>query len=667
MLREDSVVPTTTAAAEAEAVATTAAAVATTTAAAATTNGFNDGVQQQQRGRRRRREGIGRATRGRGESLALESILRESSLSIPQFFDEIWQRSCGIFRYNDDCDYGKRQSAEKKGKYDDDGTHGAPTTTVASGSYSTDDVSVDPRAYLVERGWDVLVQVLERATRERQQQRQQQSDVVVPSSTGPEQEEESDEEQQRARYNAVAAATSPVLFKDRKVVSRFEVDRLYGQGGGSTNYFAAYLDGCSVVFNHADRVHGAVALLCDDLQRSFPFAYANAYLTPPMRQTAPPHADDRDVLVVQVVGRKRWTVYRSIPVPYPYADEQVGKDGYHVPEEVLNGPVLIDAVLNPGDVLYMPRGYVHEAQCCCNSTAAVDGDAALEPSFHITVALATHDWTLAGLMSKASQQIWSNVVDFRMALPREVGTELGSNAVISTENGNDDAMRDDGGGGGDDDDDGISNDFGESRKLVDAQLQSQIDRAIEMLRSQFTPQSVREAMSRKYELHKSRVSDLRKSIIERDVIVSATKRTDDGASARRKQPQNGVPPIAAAVGREASERVSLDTRIRLATDEEKAGVAARRTATEQQQPVGLHVFETNYAVIMSILQAFKSDASLKARVGDLLQLVQLQDKGEGGRLGGSIGDDNRHLCCMLTLLSFARQCVELGALAIAQD
>ena len=35
------------------------------------------------------------------------------------------------------------------------------------------------------------------------------------------------------------------------------------------------------------------------------------------------HADDRDVLVLQLAGRKEWRVYGPPPVPFPEPDEQV--------------------------------------------------------------------------------------------------------------------------------------------------------------------------------------------------------------------------------------------------------------------------------------------------------------------------------------------------------
>ncbi|MFG3280804.1 JmjC domain-containing protein [Streptomyces sp. NPDC048111] len=61
------------------------------------------------------------------------------------------------------------------------------------------------------------------------------------------------------------------------------------------------------------------------------------------------YRDEADVLVVQLVGRKRWTV----------ADAPAGRDGLPEPPPA-DGPAL-DTVLAPGDVLFVPRGAPHTA------------------------------------------------------------------------------------------------------------------------------------------------------------------------------------------------------------------------------------------------------------------------------------------------------------------
>ena len=166
----------------------------------------------------------------------------------------------------------------------------------------------------------------------------------------------------------------PMVSRNRQCLSLQELAPLYGN-----DLFAAYLDGCSIIMNHVDRLCPNTAALCEDLQKTFPFAYANAYLTPPASQAVAAHADDRDVFVIQVYGQKAWRVYEEIPIQYPYPHEQVGKNGMPVPPSVLEGPCSIDTVLRPGDVLYIPRGHVHQA-----TTYTQGDDEAIQPSFHIT-------------------------------------------------------------------------------------------------------------------------------------------------------------------------------------------------------------------------------------------------------------------------------------------
>ncbi|KAL3928146.1 MAG: hypothetical protein SGBAC_012775 [Bacillariaceae sp.] len=105
-----------------------------------------------------------------------------------------------------------------------------------------------------------------------------------------------------------------------------------------------------------------------------------------------------------MVGSKEWKVYERVPIPYPYPHEQVGKAGRDVHPTILNGPLCIEKTLQPGDVLYMPRGFVHEASSPSDDL-----------SFHVTIAIATHDWSLAGMISMETERILSQVVDYRQS------------------------------------------------------------------------------------------------------------------------------------------------------------------------------------------------------------------------------------------------------------
>jgi hypothetical protein len=97
---------------------------------------------------------------------------------------------------------------------------------------------------------------------------------------------------------------------------------------------AAYLDGSSLIVNHAERCSAGVHALCAALRHDVPHAFANMYLTPPHARAVDAHADDRDVLVLQLEGSKRWRVWPVPPVVRPTAHEQVGKAELPVPAAV---------------------------------------------------------------------------------------------------------------------------------------------------------------------------------------------------------------------------------------------------------------------------------------------------------------------------------------------
>jgi lysine-specific demethylase/histidyl-hydroxylase NO66 len=114
---------------------------------------------------------------------------------------------------------------------------------------------------------------------------------------------------------------------------------------------------CSVRVLHPQRYFDPLLQLVTSLERHFSTPVGcNAYWTPQGSQGFAPHYDDIDALVVQLEGRKRWRLYapRSTDELLP----RVSSPNFSARD---CGAPLAEVVLEPGDVLYMPRGLVHEA------------------------------------------------------------------------------------------------------------------------------------------------------------------------------------------------------------------------------------------------------------------------------------------------------------------
>ncbi|MBB5851321.1 cupin domain-containing protein [Amycolatopsis umgeniensis] len=89
-------------------------------------------------------------------------------------------------------------------------------------------------------------------------------------------------------------------------------------------------------------------------------AQVNAYITPPSSQGFSAHYDVHDVFVLQLAGRKHWKVHAPVhPDPLrgqPWSDHAVA-----VATRARDDAPIVDEVLEPGDVMYLPRGWLHSA------------------------------------------------------------------------------------------------------------------------------------------------------------------------------------------------------------------------------------------------------------------------------------------------------------------
>jgi hypothetical protein len=107
------------------------------------------------------------------------------------------------------------------------------------------------------------------------------------------------------------------------------------------------------------------------------------------------HWDDHDVFILQVTGRKRWSVYGQTR-PYPLVnDVEKAQKPEHEP--------LWEGTLEDGDLLYIPRGWWHVAVPLA------------EPTLHLTVGV--HNRTGLDLLRWLSERLRASET-FRRDLPR---------------------------------------------------------------------------------------------------------------------------------------------------------------------------------------------------------------------------------------------------------
>ena len=141
---------------------------------------------------------------------------------------------------------------------------------------------------------------------------------------------------------------------------------------------AAFADGASIVLQGLHRSWAPVGALARDLAHDLGHpVQVNAYVTPPQNRGFDDHYDVHDVFVVQVEGEKHWRV-RAPVLERPLRTEPWGDRREEVRAAAGQAPV-VDAVLAPGDCLYLPRGWLHSAE-------ALGGT-----SIHLTFGV--HVWT----------------------------------------------------------------------------------------------------------------------------------------------------------------------------------------------------------------------------------------------------------------------------------
>lgn len=142
----------------------------------------------------------------------------------------------------------------------------------------------------------------------------------------------------------------------------------------------AYQAGYTVALRGMEFRFESIAAIADGLASMFgqPSVGVNMYLTPPNSQGLARHYDDHCVFVCQLLGTKKWKVFTKSNSQLPRLYDPI--DSLHCPDssEAENSVAACKLFsLGEGDVLYIPRGFPHEAY-----TNSCDGPSGF--SLHLT-------------------------------------------------------------------------------------------------------------------------------------------------------------------------------------------------------------------------------------------------------------------------------------------
>jgi ribosomal protein L16 Arg81 hydroxylase len=173
--------------------------------------------------------------------------------------------------------------------------------------------------------------------------------------------------------------------------------------------FAEYRAGATVTLPGLEQNWEPLGALCRGLESTFDHAVrANVYITGGNTHGFTPHYDPHEVFVLQLAGKKHWRVYDQ-PLALPLVSQPFGGQpfarNYDNPP-----PPQMEIDLEAGDLLYLPRGYVHAAATSDSFSA------------HVTIGITVYTW-----IDLAAEMFMScmGYEQFRGALPPGFASDAG--------------------------------------------------------------------------------------------------------------------------------------------------------------------------------------------------------------------------------------------------
>lgn len=161
--------------------------------------------------------------------------------------------------------------------------------------------------------------------------------------------------------------------------------------------YQEYADGGTIVLNQLEGSLPSLMDLCRSMEARISHRFqCNIYVTPAQARGLETHYDTHDVFVLQIAGTKHWAIYDT-PIERPFR----GQD--FTPEQFTPGDKTMEFDLEPGDMVYVPRGVMHDA-------TSTDED-----SCHITLGILPNSWT--DLLLEAVARVGLEDPELRRSLP----------------------------------------------------------------------------------------------------------------------------------------------------------------------------------------------------------------------------------------------------------
>lgn len=148
---------------------------------------------------------------------------------------------------------------------------------------------------------------------------------------------------------------------------RLALDEKVLEEGENANLSKWCQEGATIIINGVHKRLPEITKFTEEVKYDLGCgAQVNAYCSWPGKQGFTSHYDTHEVFILQVDGSKKWYVF-SNTIKYPLPEQK------SVSLTPPNAEPYLTCTLNPGDVLYIPRGHWHYA-------IAVD-----QPSLHLTL------------------------------------------------------------------------------------------------------------------------------------------------------------------------------------------------------------------------------------------------------------------------------------------